>query len=385
MECYLSDLNRALLDRNQMRIIQLYLVEDVNQCTVEVERSGKGEIVWVPSLLNNALNGARGYRRLWSAVRRRLLGDQIVSHHLLHSTLGAYAVDLAVFHWISEDSEAVIHRLSQAGVPVAVVNHFQNSRLQQPMIRRQLAAATAVGGVSEIEVPAFLANRFTNLSDAVDFDFFRTGNARVSAWSQHRPILFLPARITPGKGHLDAIRCLGILRRAGVPATLVFAGRAGAAPYVRSLMTAISEEGVQHTVIMAGELNPEELRDLYAASDVVIFPTSAEGLGRVLLEAQAMERPVVAYRVGGVSEAVRHNSTGYLVPEGDIGALADRIVRLLKDESERRAMGIRGREYVVEKFSIRALAARHEAFYSAALRTSQHCRTSQALEGIGVS
>ena len=94
--------------------------------------------------------------------------------------------------------------------------------------------------------------------------------------------------------------------------------------------------------------------------------TLPEGLGRVLLEAQAMKKVVVAYDVGGVPEAMIQEQRGHLVRRGNSRGLAMHIKGLLKNEDMRRGMGERCRQHVVERFSLDALAARHEALYAEA-------------------
>ena len=157
------------------------------------------------------------------------------------------------------------------------------------------------------------------------------------------------------------------LSRRGVRAALAFAGRIENQAFVEKLLRVVSDEGLQERVLFAGELLPEELRDWYAASDVVILPSYSEGLPRVLLEAQAMERPVVAYRVGGIPAAVRDGKTGFTVRAGDVEGLATRLHQLLTDKMKQRRMGQRGREFVIESFSLDSLVARHEDFYGKAI------------------
>ena len=71
----------------------------------------------------------------------------------------------------------------------------------------------------------------------------------------------------------------------------------------------------------------------------------------MLLEAQASAKPVVAFNIGGVNEAVRDGKTGLLVERGNTDELADAMARLLSDGGLREKMGAEGRKFVSENFT----------------------------------
>ncbi len=90
----------------------------------------------------------------------------------------------------------------------------------------------------------------------------------------------------------------------------------------------------------------------YSAADLFVLPSRAEVQGLVVLESMACGTPVVAFRVGGVPEAVEHGSTGELAEPEDPESLRDSIVRLLEDAEYRRKAGEVGRQVIVERFSM---------------------------------
>ncbi|NLE77210.1 MAG: glycosyltransferase [Chloroflexi bacterium] len=100
-----------------------------------------------------------------------------------------------------------------------------------------------------------------------------------------------------------------------------------------------------------------------AALDLLVHTARAEPFGRVLLEAMAAERPVVAYADGGVPEVLH----GRLVPPGDQGALAAAVLELARQPALRTAMGRAGRAHVLAGFTAEAMARRTEAVYEAVL------------------
>ena len=98
-----------------------------------------------------------------------------------------------------------------------------------------------------------------------------------------------------------------------------------------------------------------------AEADVIVLPSRREGLPVVVLEAFALERPVVASNVGGTPDVVRDGDTGWLVPPDDPAALAAALIAAATDPDEARARGVRGAALVAERYSIGVLVDRIEA------------------------
>jgi len=105
-------------------------------------------------------------------------------------------------------------------------------------------------------------------------------------------------------------------------------------------------------VFFTGRIPQEELPLYYGASDVVVVPSLQEAWGLVATEAMACGKPVVASRVGGLTDQVIDGYNGFLVQPKDPKALGDKILYLLENPSEARRMGLNGRKLAVEKFDI---------------------------------
>ena len=106
----------------------------------------------------------------------------------------------------------------------------------------------------------------------------------------------------------------------------------------------------------------EDVDEIMPLFDMLVLPSLNEGMGRVLVEAMAAGKPVVASRVGGIPDLVRHAETGYLVPPADEKALADGIKKLLDDPERAKQMGLRGREHC-RQFSIEAMIDKLDKLY----------------------
>jgi glycosyltransferase involved in cell wall biosynthesis len=108
----------------------------------------------------------------------------------------------------------------------------------------------------------------------------------------------------------------------------------------------VREHGLEAAVRFLGAMPAERVLEVIDTADVLVMSSRTEGMPRVILEAFARGVPVVAPRVGGISEAVRDGETGLLVATDDHGALADALLRLIADPVLRRGLGARGRAWV---------------------------------------
>lgn len=95
----------------------------------------------------------------------------------------------------------------------------------------------------------------------------------------------------------------------------------------------------------------EDIPDILSITDIVVLPSLNEAVGRILLEAGASGKPIVATAVGGVPEIIRNGETGFLVPPGDSKKIAEAVVSLLKDEKKRLQMGLTAKNRVSSDFN----------------------------------
>lgn len=154
------------------------------------------------------------------------------------------------------------------------------------------------------------------------------------------------ARLVPVKGVGDLIRAVALLKRDGEPVYLAVVGDGP----MRGELEALAEDlGVGAQVGFLGlRRDVEQLLPLF---DAMVLPSYNEGMGRVLVEAQAGGVPVVGTRVGGIVDVVRDGETGLLVPPGAPQALAAAIARLRSDASLRQRMAAAARQFADERFS----------------------------------
>lgn len=120
--------------------------------------------------------------------------------------------------------------------------------------------------------------------------------------------------------------------------------------------------GLQNRVTFLGQRT--DVDDLMNASDGLVMSSLVEGLPMVLLEAASCELPIVATNVGGVSEIVTHEVSGYLVKPGCASELASNMSKLQNSSiEERRAMGEEGRRRVLADYDVRIVAEKWDSLY----------------------
>lgn len=121
----------------------------------------------------------------------------------------------------------------------------------------------------------------------------------------------------------------------------------GPGPQRNELIQLATKIGVAGKTHFAEYVDPVKIPAVYYKSTIIVFPSIwSEPLGRVHLEAFAVEKPVVATNVGGIPEIVQNNVNGLLVPPKDSTKLAEAINTLLADPKTCRIMGVEGRKYV---------------------------------------
>jgi glycosyltransferase involved in cell wall biosynthesis len=160
---------------------------------------------------------------------------------------------------------------------------------------------------------------------------------RAAAWRlpDGVPIVLAPGRLSRIKGHAPLIKALAWLGRHDIRCLLVGADQ-GRARYRRELDALIARHNLEDVVHIAGHC--DDMPAAYKLADVVVAPSvHPEGFGRTIVEAQAMGRPLIATSHGATAETVLPDGvTGWLVPPGDVEALAGALETALGLSREER-------------------------------------------------
>jgi glycosyltransferase involved in cell wall biosynthesis len=179
------------------------------------------------------------------------------------------------------------------------------------------------------------------------------------------PLILLPARMTGWKGHREAIAAAALLfARNDQPWRMIFAGDdQGRSNYLHELSQLIQQHGLDDRIAMVGHC--DDMPAAFALADIVIAPSNEpEAFGRVAAEAGAMAVPVIGSDVGGQTEIIANDETGFVVPPMNPPALAEAMANLLdRGPQGRKAMGEAGMARIRQNFTTATLQQATLAVY----------------------
>ncbi|HEX5319605.1 MAG TPA: glycosyltransferase family 4 protein [Stellaceae bacterium] len=342
------DLARALVDAGWTAIV----ASAGGPMERELARTGATHVT-LPLATKNPLGIRRNARALAEAIREHRV-DIVHARSRAPAWSAWMAAKATKRHFVT-----TFHNAYGAGVPL---KHRYNS---------VMARGERVIAISQFVADHVAQNygvgptRLRTIPRGVDlgtFDLNRVGGDRVVALAtQWRvpdgdAVVMLPGRLTRWKGGLDFIDAIARLERRDICCVLV--GAEQRKGFRKELETAIEKRGLLgHFRIVE---NCRDMPAAYVLADVVVSAsTDPEGFGRILVEAQAMGRPIVATDHGGARETIVPGSTGWLVSPRDPPALAAAIGDALDlTAAERDALGRRAVAHIAANFTRDAMCAR---------------------------
>ncbi len=203
--------------------------------------------------------------------------------------------------------------------------------------------------------------------NGVDTDRFKPGGNCSQIRSRlnigNRQVVLFVGRLIPRKGLTYLIQAAKTVVQHNKNALFLIVGNG---PLKNSLIKQVKTERLTANFAFLGDVSENDLTELYRCADVFAFPSIQEGQGIALLEAQATAKPVVAFNVSGVVEAIQPGKTALLAKSGNSDELAEALLKLLFDENLNLKMGTAGREFVCRELSWdmcakKMLAVYHEA------------------------
>ena len=168
-----------------------------------------------------------------------------------------------------------------------------------------------------------------------------------------KPVILSVGQLRERKGYPYLIEACRILREQGFDFECRIVGEG---PLYEELDNQIQDLGLENHVLLYGALPEEEVINQYEQATIFTLPAilgkdgDRDGIPNVILEAMAMEIPVVSTDHSGIPEVVEDHVNGLLVPPGDPDTLAQALSRLLRSPDLRKRMGQKGRQTVLAKF-----------------------------------
>jgi colanic acid/amylovoran biosynthesis glycosyltransferase len=156
-------------------------------------------------------------------------------------------------------------------------------------------------------------------------------------------------RVDAMKGNVVLLQALARLGERGLRPSLTVVGDGPSRPKAIEIADRL---GLADQVTWVGAVGQDRIPDFYADCDVFCLPSFAEGVPIVLMEAMAMEMPVVANAITGIPELVEDGVSGFLVRPGRVDELVERLARLLDDSALRASMGRAGRRKVAAEYDL---------------------------------
>ncbi len=289
----------------------------------------------------------------------------------LRGLLGAAAVDILNTHSSLDSWVGTLAWRSLPTRPLLVRTRHLSTRVKDNRLTRWLyqtpAAIITTGQITKALIMERLgvpARRIFSIPTGVELmEFFpREKSRELLDQLQIPPDAFIfgsVAVLRSWKGHLYLLEALQELIQGGARAFLILVGEG---PYRPVIEEKIAQLGIQHWVRLAGFR--DQVAPWLALMDVFVLASYAnEGVPQSLLQALAMARPVVGTAVGGIPEVIVEEDTGLLAPHRDPRSLAQAMGRLMADPDYRRELGRRGRQLVLERFSLEQMAAEIETVY----------------------
>lgn len=241
----------------------------------------------------------------------------------------------------SSMAQMVVHYAHRCRIPCVLTCHTICSSplligLQRP-IALLLRKADRLIAVSEASacysrLLGFRHERIAVIPNGVDLACFNqdTDGARMreELGIGERPLVVTALRLIKRKNPSLLVSAFARVLRAIPNAKLVIAGSGREND---RLIHQVTRLNMNNSVLMAGQLDRERVAQLMAAADVFVLPSTVESFGLALLEASAVGVPVVCSDTGGVPEVFHHEFNALLYPPGDETAMADAIIRILRD------------------------------------------------------
>lgn len=313
------------------------------------------------------------FRRTASPSRISCLAAMIKEEkvHLVHS-MGARADFSARIAARLAGAPAVVSTIAMfvEGYDVPAIKralYRAGDRLSERFCDRFIAVSDAIRRVL-VEGHRIPEEKVVRIYNGVELEAFRPegqngfGLRQELGFDPEAPVVGTIGRLVHQKAHDVFLQAASVVARAVPDAQFLIVGEGPLRPRLERTAAELGLRTCRFTGFRADIPAMLSIMDVFALSSIL------EGLPRVLLEAFAMARPVVATSIDGVTEVAQDGVTGLLVPPGQPAPLADAIIALLKDQELASRLGKTGRKLVEERFALSRTVEEVDRLYTGLLR-----------------
>ena len=209
-----------------------------------------------------------------------------------------------------------------------------------------------------------LKKKFLVIFRGINTDYFNSNiikqleeNKLISFWNidKNKKLILLPGRLTSWKGQEMFIEAINLVNKEIDPETfnaVILGSDQGRKIYKQKLLRLVEQHRLANQVKFID--NCKNMPVAYKISDLIVSSSiEPEAFGRVSVEAQSMEKPIIASNIGGSKETIINDKTGFLFEAGKPASLSKKIIEVLQlDETTLKSLGNEGRKNVIKKFNI---------------------------------
>jgi len=209
-----------------------------------------------------------------------------------------------------------------------------------------------------------LKKKFLVIFRGINVDYFESSttldseeNRLISDWEvdRNKKTILMPGRLTAWKGQETFIEALNLVNKElGYESfnAVILGSDQGRDIYTKKIKRLAEQYRLTSQLKFIEHCKNMPLA--YKISDIVVSASvEPEAFGRVAVEAQSMEKPIIASDIGGSNETIIDNVTGFLFQSGNAEALSKKIIEVLQlDESRLKSIGIEGRKNIIKKFNV---------------------------------
>jgi len=281
-------------------------------------------------------------------------GEAVCAAYLL----GHFRCDRIHAHFVDRAATVALVASRLLQVPYSVTAHAGDIYVAPVLLREKLSGATFVATCSaynKTHLSRLAKGEFNGKVKCIYHGLNVSHYQPESCAPQGKPVVMAVGQLKERKGFAYLLQACRLLKDRGYDFECQIVGEG---PLRETLEAQIRQLSLEDTVVLCGALPHQEVLERYKRASIFALPCilgadgDRDGIPNVILEAMAMELPVVSTRHSGIPEVTEDGVNGLLVPPADAAALAKALGKLLDDPDSRRQLGRRGRQTVIQNFDL---------------------------------